>query len=377
MSRFVIACGGTRGHLSPGIALAEGLMDAGHACRLVISEKAVDARQIEKYQHLDYTAMPGCGFSFRPVQLVKFNLLQTCALFKALKLLLVYRPDAVIGFGGFVTVSVVFAAFILRLPIVLHEANRKPGKTIRLFSGLARRLYLPPGVRLKGVSSTVLRHCGLPLRKEIGESDKFAVRKHFPFNPHQKILLVLGGRQGAQVLNEWVVEHFETLAAEHINVYCLTGIAAEKREPLEYRNSAGQVVRAIFEPFSDNVSELLSMADLVVSRAGAGSIAEFIRCRIPAILIPYPHAADDHQLANARFHECQGGGVLVPESALDQLLDEVLELIYNDWLLMRLKRNLRRIDSRDAVQFMVKDLESMVPAKENQTQQIIASEKQS
>lgn len=357
--KFVISCGGTGGHLSPGIALAEGLMDVGHSCQLVISDKDVDARLIKKYDQLDYERFPGRGFSWNPVSFIQFNIQQTRAFLRAIKFLRSYRPDAIIGFGGFITASVVFAGFVLGFPVILHEANRKPGKAIRLLSGFAQRIYLPEGLRLKGIPPQVVRHCGFPLRKEMQHFNREEARKRLGLPERGKILLVFGGSQGAVKLNDWVAQNFEKLANENISVYCLSGHRNKSDNTIEHTTPDGNVVKAVFEPFSDNMADLLSMADLVVSRAGAGSIAEFIRCRLPAILIPYPHAADDHQRSNANFHERQGAGVTVEESKLDNLADEVIDLIYNDWLLENFRKNLERLDRYNSIEVIVRDIETI------------------
>jgi UDP-N-acetylglucosamine--N-acetylmuramyl-(pentapeptide) pyrophosphoryl-undecaprenol N-acetylglucosamine transferase len=118
-------------------------------------------------------------------------------------------------------------------------------------------------------------------------------------------------------------------------------------------------VKAVFVPFCDRIAELLSAADLVVSRAGAGTLAELIRCEVPAILVPYPHAASDHQRANATFFERQGGGLLVEEAAIGSLHSEVLDLVFNDWLRRQFRGNLRRMDRTNSLELMLSDLEGI------------------
>jgi len=112
--------------------------------------------------------------------------------------------------------------------------------------------------------------------------------------------------------------------------------------------------------FCDRMGELLSAADLVVSRAGAGTLAELIRCEIPAILVPYPRAADDHQRANAAFFERQGGGIVVEQTQLDRLHAEVVDIIFNDWLLRKFRGNLQRMDRTNSLDLMLRDLEEIV-----------------
>ena len=122
---------------------------------------------------------------------------------------------------------------------------------------------------------------------------------------------------------------------------------------------SGQVVRSWFEPFSDRVGVLMSAADLVLSRAGAGTLAELVRCETPAVLIPYPHAADNHQWANASYFEQQGGGVVVADHALAGLRQEIRDVIFNDWLLSKFRTNLHRMSQENTIDTIVHDLEDL------------------
>ena len=128
----------------------------------------------------------------------------------------------------------------------------------------------------------------------------------------------------------------------------------------EHRAKTGATVRAEFVAFSDRIGALLSAADLVVSRAGAGTLAELIRCETPAILVPYPQAADDHQRANAAFFERQGGGIVVEQALLAGLQAEVFDIIFNDRLLRQFRGNLQRMDRANSLELMLRDLEQLV-----------------
>ena len=295
MSRFVIACGGTGGHLSPGIALAEALLARGHIVTLFISQKKVDARLIEKYPHLAVERVPSAPFGWRPGAHLHFHWWQAKGLLFSLKFLRSQRPDAIIGFGGFTNTGVVLAGWLLGIPVALHEANRVPGRAVRVLSRLAHRLYLPPGVRLPGIRGVRVRHTGLPVRSEIARLSRDAARAQLGVDPAQKLLVLIGGSQGSGSLNQWAEANLAALAQAGIQVYCLTGLDKGSVGPRELRPPHGPMVQAWFEPFSDRMGVLLSAADLVVSRAGAGTLAELVRCETPAVLIPFPQAADNHQ----------------------------------------------------------------------------------
>ncbi|MDX2109476.1 MAG: UDP-N-acetylglucosamine--N-acetylmuramyl-(pentapeptide) pyrophosphoryl-undecaprenol N-acetylglucosamine transferase [Verrucomicrobiota bacterium] len=357
---FIIACGGTGGHLSPGIALAERLITRGHRVRLIVSRKEVDSRLCRKYSHLEFVRTPGAPFSLNPVKFAKCVTAQTAALAFSLRLLRASRPDAVIAFGGFTAIGLAASASILGIPVILHEANRRPGKAIKLLSKLCSRLYLPPGIFLSGVHGTKLAHPGYPLRKEIRRMNRDSARQTLGIDTHGKLLVIMGGSQGASVFNEWVRSNIEFLGTAGINVFCVTGLGKGTEGVFEFPSLLGGTAKAWFIPFADKVAELFSAADLVISRAGAGAMAELIQCRTPSILVPYPHAADNHQEENARYLEQQGASIVVTQNGMDTLRHEVRDLIFNEWMLERMRDNMRQISRHDAAEWIARDLERIV-----------------
>jgi UDP-N-acetylglucosamine--N-acetylmuramyl-(pentapeptide) pyrophosphoryl-undecaprenol N-acetylglucosamine transferase len=165
VSRYVISCGGTGGHLSPGISLAEGLVARGHEVVLLVSQKKVDARLLEKYPHLRFERMPGTGFSLRPWQLIKCLGSQMRSLFQCWNLVRTLRPVGLIGFGGFTSAPLVLVGLLRGLPVALHESNRVPGLAVRTLGRFARRVYLPPGIGIASLRAAATRHVGLPVRR--------------------------------------------------------------------------------------------------------------------------------------------------------------------------------------------------------------------
>ena len=362
MSKFIISCGGTGGHLSPGISLAEGLAARGHDAVLLISQKKVDARLIEKYPQLRFERMAATGFSLHPLKLLRCIVSQAHAVFFCLRLVRRLQPEGIVGFGGFTSAPVVLAGWLAGVPVALHESNRVPGLAIRTLGRLAQRVYLPPGIRIRSIGAVSTRHVGLPVRREIVRQPQAAARAALGLDPNQRLLLVLGGSQGASALNDWARHQLNFFAAEGIQLYCVTGLGKGHEGTLELKTKTGVPIRSIFTAFSDRMAELMSAADLVVSRAGAGTLAELIRCETPAILVPYPQAADDHQRANAAFFERQGGGFVVAQTQVAQLHVEVLDTIFNDWLIRKFRGNLRRMDRANSLELMLADLEEIAPA---------------
>jgi UDP-N-acetylglucosamine--N-acetylmuramyl-(pentapeptide) pyrophosphoryl-undecaprenol N-acetylglucosamine transferase len=355
MSRFVIACGGTGGHLAPGIAVAEELSNRGHECVLLVSRKGVDERLSAKYEKLRFVKSPGKGFTGGPIGAFTFLFSQIHSIAFAYRIL-GERPAAVMAFGGFTSTGVVVAAFLRGIPVALHEANRNPGRAVRMLRHFAKRLYLPDAITLHGVPASIVRYNGYPVRKEIKRTSRQEARKEFGFDPNGKLLVVLGGSQGASSLNKWAVANAKALCSNGINVCCICGPGKDVPEDFEMQGTTGIVSRVRFIPFCDKMGILMSAADIAVSRAGAGSIAEIIECGVPSILVPYPFAADNHQMANARYLEQQGGCVVLGEERMEGLLSEVLDLAFSDWLLERLCFNLDQVRRCDCASVIADDL---------------------
>ena len=303
--------------------------------------------------------VPGVAFSWRPDAHLRFHWHQLQGLFFSLGLIRRMKPDAIVGFGGFTNAGVVLAGRIRRVPVALHEANRIPGRAIRVLSRFAKRLYLPPGVRLPGRLGLMVRHTGLPVRTEIVRLSRDEARARLGVDQAQKLLVVLGGSQGSGPLNQWVEQNLPSLAQEGVQVWCVTGLDKGERGVREFPGKSGTVVRAWREQFSDRIGVLMSAADLVLSRAGAGTLAELVRCETPAILVPYPYAANDHQRANAAYFEQQGGGLVIAESALAGLQQEILDVVFSDWLLNKFRTNLRRMSEENCIDNLAQDLEAL------------------
>lgn len=358
---FLLSCGGTGGHLSPGIALAEGLAARGHRAVLLISHKKVDTRLAAKYPALRFEPIPGTPFGAHPSVLGRFAVSQSKGFAAGLRLVRSLRPAGIVGFGGFTTASVILAGALHGVPVALHEANRVPGKAVRHLARFARRVWLPPGVALPGVPENKIRPAGLPVRADITRVPRAEAAARLGLDPTKKILAVFGGSQGATPLNDWARGAARDLAMLGVQLACVTGMGKGEAAFTENPGPAPRLtVRSAWIPFCDDVAGLLSAADLVVARAGAGSLAEFARIGSPAVLVPYPQAADDHQRANAAYFEQQGGGAVLDQRQIAQLTPLATSLILDDARLARHRAALARLAAEPALDFILDDLAAIV-----------------
>lgn len=344
-----IVCGGTGGHLSPGLGTAQRLRERGVNVQLLVSEKEVDSRLLASYPEFPYIRVKGAPFGLHPLIMGRFLGQSLVGFLQAVRLLRTGRPGALVAFGGFLSAGFVIAARILGIPVVLHEANRRVGRSIRSLADLADMVFLPEGVELDSADPSHRRPLGMPLRREIRHIQKDHIRQQMGIPLHAKVVCFVGGSQGAQPINKWVERHRRSLCADGLWIFLVAGPGKQNLPDCEIfeSDSSGKVEARTFA-FHNALHELFSASDVVVSRAGAGTLAELIACLTPSILIPYPHAADQHQLANARDLERRGGCVLLPQSELSMLYREILDLVFNDWLLSRMRQNLRRLNRGDA-----------------------------
>lgn len=345
--------------MAPGIAVGEALAKNGHSVTFVISRKAVDSRLSEKYAGFRFEKVPGCGFSLSPKKLARFAVEQRGAVRACRRLIESEGADAAIAFGGFNSFGLAVAAILSKTPLILHEANRKPGKAVRFFGRFAARVYVPHGVKMRDGAQGAVRQAGYPIRDEIRRMPRDESLRHFGFGPGANPVLVCGGSQGAAALNEWAFENFSALAAMGLDVLCITGPGKSAAAPAPVADKNGVLREFRQVEFCDRMELAMSSAEMVVARAGAGSIAEFARCSTIPLLVPLPTSADDHQTENARHVEKNGAGICVRQSEISTLLGEVEELASNPGLRAKMRANLERLDELNSSSHMISDIEAI------------------
>lgn len=306
--------GGTGGHVFPALAVADYLRTQGVPVVWLGTRRGVEARVVPQHQFrlltVDSAALRGNGWLDWVLAPARVLL----SLAQALRWLLQVRPGAVLGMGGFASGAGGLAAWLLRIPLLIHEQNALAGLTNRILYPLAR-------VVMQGFPATFpaqpkVRSVGNPVRAEITGVPGPEVRD-LGRRAGALRVLVLGGSQGARALNAVMPAVLELLGTEvAVQVLHQCGAAHHAATVSAYQQCARrQDVRVV--PFIDDMAGAYAQADLVLCRAGALTIAELCAVGIASILVPFPHAADDHQTANARHLAGRGAALLLPEAELN------------------------------------------------------------
>ena len=311
---FVLAAGGTGGHLFPAEALARELVRQGGAVHLATDRRA-DAFA-EKVPGVAVCQVRAGRFGGGPLRIAYGVAEMAVGIVQARRWLRRLAPDVVIGFGGYVSVPTMLAAAQLGLPTIIHEQNAVLGRANRLLAsrvgriatGFAEIAGLRPADRVRIV------HTGNPVRPTI-----LAVGQtgYLPPEPGRPIeLLILGGSQGARIFSDIVPSALAALPAELRGALRVSQQARpEDRDRVTAELQASGIAAEI-ETFFNDVPARLARAHLVICRSGASTIAELAATGRPALLVPYPHATDDHQAANARAFADSGAGWAIAQSSL-------------------------------------------------------------
>lgn len=316
MHTVIIAAGGTGGHLYPGIALAHELSARGARPVFAVRENDL-CRPIVTAEGFACEDIPARGMPRRLSPAV-FTFLydQARGQFAARALLRCLRPAAVVGMGGYISFPVITSARLAGIPTIIHEQNVIPGLANRMIARFVDRIAVsfPESVRYFPRRTTIVT--GNPVRRSLFGIDRAEALLRLHLAAGRFTILVFGGSQGAAAINTAAVEAWGRLPADvRGRVQCIhvAGAGDHDRVAALYRenNIPGVVV-----PYLMNIGEAYAAADLVISRAGATTVAELGALGVPAVLVPYPHATADHQAHNARVLAATGQASVITESDL-------------------------------------------------------------
>lgn len=311
--KAIIACGGTGGHLFPGLAVAETLHARGHEVLLFVSEKEIDATALQAHPEFRSEKLPSVGM---PSMLISPAFISFLKRFwesyrHCRSVYRKNRPSVVLGMGGFTSTAPILAAKMAGLPSFIHESNAVPGRANRLAAKFATRVLLGFEDCRSHFTSASCVVTGTPVRKNLGcPIPREEALKVFNLDPSRATLLVTGGSQGASGINQLLFKTAPLLPSENLQIIHLTGKNDDRLAAANYQRDH---IPHYVAPFHHRMEEAYSAADLVISRAGASSLSELAMFGLPSILIPYPYATDDHQKANADIFVRSGAAELVSE----------------------------------------------------------------
>ena len=365
-----IAAGGTAGHVNPALALAEELRARGHYVRFY-----------GQTRRLEGTLVPQAGFDFSPIEVSGFDRRRPWTLASALvhlrherrRLVKMFqddpssRPDVAIGFGAYLELPLIQAASKLGIPVALHEQNSVAGLANKRSAKVARLIALgQPSVeetfRSRCAADAKIVFTGNPVRASVLQGDRERGRAAWGIPQDATVLLVFGGSLGAKHLNERLASLKSTLLGiDNLYIVQSTGKGgyddAVRALALTEEESRRWQVRS----YIDDMGDALAAADLVLSRAGASSVAEIAALAVPSVLVPYPLATEDHQTTNSRFLVDAGAAVLWPDADIDSDAFErdLVDLIDSPDRRAAMRKAARGLAQDAAAQVLASELEAI------------------
>ena len=319
---IAIACGGTGGHLFPGLAVAEQLKQHGCDVALLISPKDVDQQAVKSAQGMEIFTLPAVALQNKNYFSFARSFVKSWS--SARKIFKQRQPVAVLAMGGFTSAPPVLAAKFSGIKTFLHESNTIPGRANKLLARFVNVAFVgfpETAARLNARKVTVT---GTPVRPQFrwGEAPDEPARENarptkicecraaLGLEPNRPTILVVGGSQGASGLNEMVLSTLPLLAEKNWQWLHLTGANDFEKVQAAY---AARGITAVVKPFLAEMELALGAATVAASRAGASSLAEIAAMRLPSLLVPFPAAADNHQFFNARIFEMSGAARLLEQ----------------------------------------------------------------
>lgn len=355
---IAIACGGTGGHIFPGLSVAEEFINQGHNVTLWLSGKDIEAKSIDNWKG-NIIIIPSEGFQFG------FSLKSISTIFKLIKsfLLAIPRmkknsPDILLAMGSYASFGPVMAARFLRIPYVLHESNTIPGRAVSFLSKKSSAVAISFKETEQFLTGINTVYTGMPLRSSIQK--ELVLRKN-KNNNDMFTILVMGGSRGAKLLNDIIPLSLNnlTINKSKIKIIHIAGL-----NPLdELKNKYIDIgINYELHKFIPDIGKYYNKSDLVICRSGASTCAELLAFNKKSLLIPYPHAIRDHQYHNAKALEKLGLAKVFLESELKQnnITDYIQGLIFNQNTIEDNSKFLHNIDIIDAHKNVVNLLKNII-----------------
>lgn len=358
--RFIISGGGTGGHIYPAIAIANELKLRFPACEILFVG-AKDKMEMQKVPAAGYK-IEGLWISGIQRKLtldnLKFPFKLMSSLAKSRKIIKDFKPDVVIGTGGFASGAVVKVAQQMNIPTVIQEQNSYPGITNKMLASKANAICVAyDGLDAYFKSNKIIK-TGNPVRQDLLTIDekRNESQEFYGLQPDKKTIVILGGSLGARRINQLIENELPFFKEQNVQVIWQCG-KFYIDEYKKYHNNADVLVY----DFIERMDLLFAAADVIVSRAGASSVSELAIVGKPVIFIPSPNVAEDHQTKNAKSITDKNAAILIKESALDnQFQEQILRLLTNEQLKETLSKNIKALALPNATKDIVNEIFKLV-----------------
>lgn len=363
--KIIIAGGGTGGHIFPALAIANALKNKTPAIEILFVG-AKGKMEMEK--------IPDAGYKIVGLDIAGYNrssLIKNITLplklaksfFQVRKILKTFKPDAVIGVGGYSSFPVLRSAQSMKIPTFIHESNSLPGKSNIMLGKRATEIFVPGEGMQKYFPAEKINITGNPVRKILLQQiDKKEALKFFGLSADMKTVFVMGGSLGAKSINETIEKNIDLFKKNRLQLIWQTGknFAAQAAKAEEERSNIWS------NAFIDKMENAYAAADVVISRSGAMAVAELCVVAKPAIFVPYPFAAEEHQAVNALVLVNKKAALMVPDAEVkSELFPCLLQLINDENLMKELKDNILKLGNRNADEVIAEAILNKINKKQN------------
>lgn len=369
--RVIIAAAGTAGHINPGLAIAN---------RIKKEEKDSKIIFIGTTRGLENDLVPRAGYELKTIEAYglskKISLENIKKMYKTLKgygeakkIIKEFKPDIVIGTGGYICGATISSAHKLKIPTMLHESNAFPGKAIKILASKTNTIlvsFKDAIPRIKNGNNVVFTGTPVKIKKKnYSESEKSRIIHESGLNEEMPIVLVFGGSQGAKRINDTMIDIIKNKENKNYQVIWATGPKQYDviKEQLETLNiSINNIKNVKIIPYIYNMEELMNTVDIIVARSGAMTITEISNLGKPSILVPLPNVSHDHQLYNAKALEKVGAAKIILDKDINgQKLNTVIkDMVLNKDKIKKMGENALKISTIDAEDKIYEEIKKLV-----------------
>ena len=369
--RVIVAAAGTAGHINPGLAIANKIKQEEPNSEIIF---------IGTTRGLENDLVPRAGYGLKTIEAYGLSKQISIANFKkmwatlmatgkARKIIKEFKPDIIVGAGGYICGPVVWAASKEKIPVILHESNAFPGKAVKMLAPKAETVLISfEEARSRIPNARNIVCTGTPVKivkKEYSQEEKKKILTSIGVNGNKPIVLVFGGSQGAQKINEAIIGILENKMNKDYQIIWATGpkqFDIIKEELASKHIDINNIENAKILPYIYNMEEVMNVSNIIVARSGAMTITEISNLGKPSILIPLPNVSQDHQLYNAKVLENVGAAKIILNNELNKnnLEDEIERIIKNPQLMHEMEEKAFSKSVKDVQEKIYKEIKKIV-----------------